>query len=115
MCQGPPKGSPREPPRGSDFDLDQLVALCRACHDRTDAPYTTDAIQDFQKVLKLEPGLVPARYQLALAQLQAGSLQQAKAELKEAIRIAPAFVEPALLLAQLNIQTGAPQPAVVAR
>ncbi len=24
---------------GSDFDLDQLVALCRWCHDRTDAPY----------------------------------------------------------------------------
>jgi len=24
---------------GSDFDLDGLVALCRACHERTDAPY----------------------------------------------------------------------------
>jgi hypothetical protein len=24
---------------GSDFDEDFLVALCRACHDRTDAPY----------------------------------------------------------------------------
>ncbi len=24
---------------GSDFDLDRLVALCRACHERTDAPY----------------------------------------------------------------------------
>jgi len=24
---------------GSDFDLDQLVALCRWCHDKTDAPY----------------------------------------------------------------------------
>jgi HNH endonuclease len=23
---------------GSDFDLDQLVALCRACHEQTDAP-----------------------------------------------------------------------------
>ena len=23
---------------GSDFDLDGLVALCRACHDQTDAP-----------------------------------------------------------------------------
>src|SRR5262245_26242797 len=26
---------------GSDFDLDWLVALCRACHARTDAPYST--------------------------------------------------------------------------
>ena len=24
---------------GSDFDLDQLVALCRACHAQTDAPW----------------------------------------------------------------------------
>jgi 5-methylcytosine-specific restriction endonuclease McrA len=24
---------------GSDFDLDQLVALCRGCHAQTDAPY----------------------------------------------------------------------------
>ena len=24
---------------GSDFDLDHLLALCRACHERTDAPY----------------------------------------------------------------------------
>ena len=24
---------------GSDLDLDQLVALCRWCHDQTDAPY----------------------------------------------------------------------------
>jgi 5-methylcytosine-specific restriction endonuclease McrA len=26
---------------GSDFDLDRLVALCRRCHDLTDAPYRT--------------------------------------------------------------------------
>ena len=24
---------------GSDFDLDWLAALCRACHEQTDAPY----------------------------------------------------------------------------
>ena len=24
---------------GSDFDLEHLVALCRSCHDQTDAPY----------------------------------------------------------------------------
>ena len=24
---------------GSDFDLDRLVALCRPCHEETDAPY----------------------------------------------------------------------------
>jgi len=26
---------------GSDFDLDQLMALCHMCHARTDAPYVT--------------------------------------------------------------------------
>jgi hypothetical protein len=25
---------------GSDFDLNRLVALCRSCHDQTDAPYS---------------------------------------------------------------------------
>jgi hypothetical protein len=24
---------------GSDFDLNALVALCRSCHEQTDAPY----------------------------------------------------------------------------
>jgi 5-methylcytosine-specific restriction endonuclease McrA len=38
---------------GSDFDLDQLVALCRWCHDQTDAPYergrlTVNALGDGQ-------------------------------------------------------------------
>ena len=28
---------------GSDFDLDGLVALCRWCHDQTDAPYERGA------------------------------------------------------------------------
>jgi hypothetical protein len=40
-CQSRPR--PRterwRPPGGSDFDLDLLVALCRWCHDQTDAPY----------------------------------------------------------------------------
>src|SRR5262245_57021089 len=26
--------------RGSDFDLNRLVALCRRCHEQTDAPYS---------------------------------------------------------------------------
>jgi lipopolysaccharide biosynthesis regulator YciM len=48
---------------------------------------TTGAIQAFQGVLKPEPRLLPVRYQLALAQLQAGNLQQAKTELKDAISV----------------------------
>ena len=73
---------------------------------------TTEAIQEFQQVLKLEPRHAPAHYQLGLAQLQAGNIQQAKAELKEATSIAPNFTEAVLLLAELNIQTGAVQPAI---
>ena len=49
---------------------------------------TTLAIQEFQTMLKAEPRLAPARHQLALAQLQAGNVQQARAELKEAISLA---------------------------
>jgi hypothetical protein len=29
----------RAPRGGSDFDLDQLVALCPACHTQAEAPY----------------------------------------------------------------------------
>ena len=55
-------------------------------------------------MLKLEPHHAPAHYQLALAQLQAGNIQQAKAELKEATSLAPNFAEAVLALAQLNLQ-----------
>jgi hypothetical protein len=30
---------PVAPRGGSDFDLDQLVALCPACHTQAEAPY----------------------------------------------------------------------------
>src|SRR5215831_17698849 len=46
-CPKPTRGvrSPRKDREGislqggSDFDLNRLVALCRSCHDQTDAPY----------------------------------------------------------------------------
>ena len=58
-------------------------------------------------MLKAEPPLAPVRYQRALAQLQAGSPQQAKTELKEAVTIAPSFADAVPLLADLNIRAGA--------
>src|SRR3990170_802262 len=58
---------------------------------------TTEAIEEFRKVLKLEPRLTRARYQLALAQLQAGNLQSARGELREAATIDPTFTEVTLL------------------
>ena len=73
---------------------------------------TTPPSRNSRRCSKAEPRLAPARYQLALAHLQAGSVQQAKAELKEATTIAPNFVEAVLLLAELNIQTGAVHPAI---
>ena len=53
------------------------------------------------------------RYQLALAHLQAGSPQQAKTELKEAVTIAPNFADAVLLLlAEITIRAGAAQSAI---
>ena len=52
---------------------------------------TAQAIQEFQQVLKTEPRLPNARYQLAMAHLQDGNVQQAKAELREATTIAPNY------------------------
>jgi tetratricopeptide (TPR) repeat protein len=69
----------------------------------------TEAIQEFQRVLKTEPRFAPARYNLALAQLEAGNTEQAKAELKD---IAGDFPDAALLLADLHLRTGAPDPAI---
>jgi len=70
---------------------------------------TADAIQDFQTVLKTEPSFAPARYHLALAYLAGGNVQQAKAELRD---ITADFPDAALLLADLHLQTGAPDPAI---
>ncbi len=53
-----------------------------------------------------------ARHRLALAQPQAGHLQQARADLKEAATLDPGLVESTLLLAELDIQAGALQPAI---
>ena len=55
---------------GSDFDLDQLVALCRWCHDQTDAPYERGRLVvtplgagqfAFEVVARAGPGTPPAR------------------------------------------------------
>jgi tetratricopeptide (TPR) repeat protein len=47
-----------------------------------------------------------------MAQLQAGNVQQAKAEMREATTIAPNFTEAVLGLAELNLQTDVLQPAI---
>src|SRR5207247_10164698 len=39
MGHGLPQHVVKRAQGGSDVDLDQLVALCRACHDQTDAPF----------------------------------------------------------------------------
>ena len=55
---------------GSDFDLDRLVALCRWCHDQTDAPYERGRLVvtalgagqfAFEVVARAGPGTPPAR------------------------------------------------------
>ena len=71
-----------------------------------------EATQEFQKALKAKPRLAPVRYQLALAHPQAGTLQQVKTEPKEAVTIAPNFADAVLLFADLNIRSGAVQPAI---
>jgi len=53
-----------------------------------------------------------AHYQLALAYLRTGNVQQAKTELREVLNALPTSVDATVLLAQLNLQGGAPQPAI---
>ena len=54
------------------------------------------------------------RFENPQAQLQTGNLQQAKVELKEATTADPNLADAALLQAELDIQTGAYQPAIEA-
>jgi tetratricopeptide (TPR) repeat protein len=75
---------------------------------------TAEAIQDFQQILKLEGRVAAVHYQLALAHLQAGNTQQARAELNEATNVDPNFTEASLLGAELDIRTGAVAPAIEA-
>jgi hypothetical protein len=56
---------------GSDFDLEHLVALCRWCHDQTDAPYERGRLVvtalgagqfTFEVVARVGPGTPPAGF-----------------------------------------------------
>ena len=75
---------------------------------------TTEAIQEFRGVLHLEPKSAPTYYQLALAHLQAGNVDQAKMALNDATTNASGFIDAQLLLAELNIRTGKIDPAIEA-
>src|SRR5437899_3573727 len=95
----------------SPSDLDGLLLRGRVHLTKGEAAV---AIEDFQRVVKLEPRFAQAHYQLALAYLQTGNLQQAKVELQEATTTDQNFIDAALLQAELDIQTGAHQPAIEA-
>lgn len=75
---------------------------------------TAEATQDFQQVLRLEPRLASAHYQLALAHLRAGNAQQARTELDDATKADPNLTEASLVGAELDIQRGAVAPAIEA-
>ena len=65
---------------------------------------TPQAIQEFQTVLKLEPRSARARYELALTYLEAGNVQQARAELKEATTLDPNLTDATLQKVGLKLR-----------
>lgn len=67
---------------------------------------TTEAIQDFQNVLKADAKMAQARYWLAVAYHQTGNVQQAKTELTQALEMAPRMVDAAVVLAEINLESG---------
>src|SRR5213593_4127599 len=73
---------------------------------------TTEAIQDFQSVLKADSKSAQGRYWLAIAYHQTGNVQQAKTELTQALELAPRMTDAALLLAQMNLESSNPGAAV---
>ena len=73
---------------------------------------TTQAIEAANKAVGTRPGLAAAHHLLALAHVQSGNAALALAQAKEALRLAPGFPEAALLVAELEMQSSAPQNAV---
>src|SRR5438132_1663829 len=73
---------------------------------------TTEAIQDFQGVLKADSKQAQARYWLAIAYHQTGNIQQAKTELTQALELAPRMTDAAFLLAQMNLESANPAAAI---
>ena len=65
------------------------------------------AIEDFRKVLELNPDLVQGHYHLALAYAQAGNAEEARKEFKEVLAISPNFKDAILQLSpSLKLKTG---------
>lgn len=83
----------------SDIDGHLLLGRVRLAKRES-----TEAIQEFQQVLKLDARNALAHYLIGMAQLQAGNVQQAKAAMREATTIAPNFTEAVLGLAELNLR-----------
>jgi tetratricopeptide (TPR) repeat protein len=79
---------------------------------RLEQGQTDEAIQQIQAVIKQDSKFAPAHFQLALAHLQAGNEQLARAALKQAITLSPDFAQAAVRLAELNIQANAPDAAI---
>ncbi len=72
---------------------------------------TKEAIEELEKFGRDFPGLGAEKHQLGLAYLQANDQPSAIKALQEAVGRNPDNLEAALLLAQLNLRNGAPQPA----
>ena len=66
----------------------------------------TEAMQDFQEILKQQPKALEALYLLAGANLQAGDTVQAKANLQAALSAEPNFTEANLRLAEIYLREG---------
>jgi len=75
---------------GSDFDLDRLVALCRRCHDQTDAPLvagrlTVTPLGDGRFTFEVVHG--PAKYRWP----SVTSPEQTARNVAEAMRLQPPY------------------------
>ncbi len=72
----------------------------------------SEALHDFSEALKLNPLSVNAIYLAGLAHMQSGDMDGARKSFTEAIRIQLDFFEPRLRLAEIEIGSGAFQPAI---
>lgn len=74
----------------------------------------TNALQAFIHLENLYPNNPEVKYEMAIAHLQTGSVDEALKKLDEALRIAPSYGQAIFLRAELKLRTGAPAETVTA-
>ncbi|MGH9431605.1 MAG: tetratricopeptide repeat protein [Terriglobia bacterium] len=101
-------------PQDASASQDEWVRLFRTAQQDMQAGRFRSAIENFNKVLRLRPGLVEARVNLGLAYHAAGDYKLAAVDLSQAVRERPHLLAAHLFLGLSYMKLGSPEKAIPA-